>query len=119
MWLKEKFGYQAVEPHYNKIKPRIICERYIETQDGKFPNDYKFYCFNGKVELVLVCSERDKETKKDFLDLDWNLLNLREDTVNAKELPIRPKCFEDMIKYAEILSKPFKFVRVDLYDYNR
>ena len=30
----------------------------------------------------------------------------------------KPKCIDEMFSYAEKLSKPFKFVRVDFYDCN-
>ena len=32
-------------------------------------------------------------------------------------LPEKPKCFDKMLKYAEILSKPFCHVRIDFYVY--
>lgn len=28
-WMKEDFGRYNVEPHYSKIKPRIICEKFL------------------------------------------------------------------------------------------
>jgi hypothetical protein len=40
-FLKVKFGRVSIEPHYDKIKPRIIAEKYIETSAGLLPTDYK------------------------------------------------------------------------------
>ena len=53
--LARRYGYRAGELFYNRIKPRIIAERYIE-QDipvlQGMPVDYKFWCFDGKVKYI-------------------------------------------------------------------
>lgn len=116
-WLKTDYSLYAAELHYAKMKPRIICERYIETNAGFLPNDYKIYCFNGKPKLVLVVTERDNDPKLFFLDLNWCKLDIgKKDTKG--DLPNKPDCFNDMLEYAEKLAKPFPFVRVDFYDFN-
>lgn len=51
-WLKEDFGKFNAEPHYSKIKRKIICEKFL----GGEITDYKFYCFNGKVEFMYIAS---------------------------------------------------------------
>ena len=47
-WLKIRIDKYFAEVQYSKMKPRIICEQYIETDAGFLPVDYKFLCFNGK-----------------------------------------------------------------------
>lgn len=115
-WLKEKFGKNLLEFHYDKIKPRIILEEYIENDAGLLPIDYKIYCFNGQPKLVLVCSGRENSLKLDFFDLDWNRLNIGYKKDESSNLIIKPSCFDDMVKYAKELSAPFLFVRIDFYD---
>lgn len=115
-WLKIKFGKGSRELHYLKIKPLIICEKYIETKAGKLPNDYKIYCFNGEPKLLLTCTEREESLKLNFYDFDWNELMLGHDKNRANQAVEKPKCLPEMVEYAKILSKPFKFVRVDFYD---
>ena len=39
------------ELHYASIKPRIICETFLEDRPGKPLNDYKVYCFDGQGAL--------------------------------------------------------------------
>ena len=51
-WLKEDFGKFNAEPHYSKMKPRIICEEFLDG--GETLIDYKFYCFHGKVEFMYI-----------------------------------------------------------------
>ncbi len=116
IWLKQKFGKRCLELHYDKIKPRIIVEEYIENSVGLLPIDYKIYCFNGKPHLVLVCSEREKELKLDFFDLDWKKLNIGHESNQSNSELARPNCLNEMIQHAKKLATPFPFVRVDFYD---
>jgi len=113
-WLKEDFGKKFFEPQYSKIKPLIICEEYIQPNDGLLPHDYKIYCFGGQPKLILVCSERDKDLKLEWHDLEWVPLDigLKPNLGKMK----KPDSLDEMIRYAAQLSKPFPFVRVDFYD---
>ncbi len=117
-WLKEKYGWATGELHYTKIEPRIICEKYLCDENGKMPIDYKIYCLNGKAVGILTCTEREEGLKRNFYDLNWNELLYIKDKYRNKKKIEKPKNLEEMIKYAEILSKDFKFVRVDLYNDN-
>ncbi|MGM0692510.1 MAG: ATP-grasp fold amidoligase family protein [Pseudomonadota bacterium] len=116
-WMHERFGRKSLEYHYDRIRPRIIIEEFIEGADGMLPLDYKVYCFNGEAKLVQVCSERDTELREDFLDLEWQSLDIGCRKTSAFPLA-RPDCFDQMIHYAQRLAKPFPFVRVDFYDRN-
>ncbi|MGX7058988.1 ATP-grasp fold amidoligase family protein [Vagococcus humatus] len=115
-WLKEDFGKVSIEPHYSKMLPKIICERYLEDNTGTFPTDYKIFCFNGIPKFVNVITDRDgnNQYERHFLDLDWQPLNFSKDS--SKSTPVKPRTFGKMVEYARILSKDFPFVRVDLYD---
>lgn len=117
-WMKTRYVFEAIEVQYDKMKPRIICEEYIETEAGVLPNDYKIYCFNGEPKLTLVCTERSNDVKLDFLDLDWNTIDIGEKGWGSGKIPEKPKCYEEMLEICKVLSKPFPFVRIDFYDYN-
>lgn len=118
-WLKEKYGYKYSELHYLNIKPKIICEKFLEGKNGELPEDYKVYCFNGKAKLILVCSEREgKEAKKDFFDIEWNRLDLREDVTESDTIIGRPDKLEEMLMCAEKLTEGLPFVRADFYIVN-
>lgn len=116
--LKCNFYLVGREWQYKNIKPKIICEALLG--DGKVPpTDYKFMCFNGKPDNVMVCFGRETEIPKYyFFDMDWNLKRYNRWGKEAPEnftLP-KPKNFDDMIRIAEVLSKPYYFARVDLYN---
>lgn len=117
-WLKQDFSSHFVEPQYKKIERKILCEKFIENESGGFPNDYKFYCFNGKPYAVMVCIGREKGTPKFYyFDMDWNPLPF-EDTIeliNDNQLPEMPEGFHKMKEYAFKLATDFKFVRADFY----
>lgn len=117
-WLKKDFGKSNIEPHYSQIKPKIICEKFIETTDSHFPDDYKFYCFNGEPLYCQFMTNRHTDLSKGMMaiyDMQWNKI----DVIKDKAIDInvaKPNKFEDMINYARHLSKDFPFVRVDLYN---
>lgn len=117
-WQKEKYGYATTELQYVKIKPRIIAEKYLCDEDGKMPLDYKFYCMNGEVKCVLVCSERDDKLRLSYYDLDWNRLPYEKESWSSKKDIDKLKNLKKMIEYAAKLSNGFPFVRVDLYNDN-
>ncbi|MEZ3499447.1 ATP-grasp fold amidoligase family protein [Pantoea sp. KPR_PJ] len=117
-WLREDFSSLFVEPQYKKIERKILCEKFIENERGGFPDDYKFYCFNGKPYAVMVCKEREKGTPKFYyFDMNWNPLPF-EDTVeliSKNDYPAMPDGFMKMKAYAIKLASDFKFVRIDFY----
>lgn len=117
-FMKEKYGYATSELHYLKIKPRIICERYLCDENDKMPMDYKIYCFNGIAKCILVCSERDTVLKLNMYDLSWNELPYIKEKYTNKKSISKPLNLKKMLRIAEDLSKPFPFVRVDLYNDN-
>lgn len=115
-FMHEKYGYATTELHYLKIEPKIICEKYLCDEDDKMPIDYKIYCINGVAKCILVCTERDTGLKLNMFDMKWNQLPyIKEKYMSNKDIE-KPKKLQDMIKIAEDLSKPFPFVRVDLYN---
>ncbi len=116
--LKTNYAKSTLEYQYSKIKPLIICEEYLREYGKKNPTDYKFYCFNGHVECVLICTERDKKLKLAYYDLNWNKLNYTtKEYINAGIIE-KPKNLKQMIKIASKISQGFPWVRVDLYNIN-
>lgn len=114
-WMKEKYGDATTELHYLKIKPKIIIEKYLCDKNGRMPLDYKFYCINGAVKCVLVCSEREEKLRLSYYDSNWNRLNYEKKEWSSKKNIERPKRLNEMIEIAKKVSKDFPFVRVDLY----
>ncbi|HEY4601036.1 MAG TPA: ATP-grasp fold amidoligase family protein [Cerasibacillus sp.] len=116
-WMKEDFWKLRAEINYKYIPKRIICEKYIETESGLLPDDYKFYCFNGEPKFVMLCVGREKGRPKFFyFDREWNLMPYTRDAIENPDIKIeKPDGIDEMFKYAEKLCKPFPFVRADFY----
>lgn len=119
-WIKRKYYYIHREWPYKNVKPRIIVEKYMEDKNVDNLKDYKLFCFHGKVETILVCSNRRGNFKNtDFYDRQWNLMPfVRQNHINNPEGIEKPKNLGEMLDIAEKLSKNIPFVRVDLYEIN-
>ena len=114
--LKDARHLRNTEPHYCAIEPKILCEELLG--DGlTLPVDYKFHCINGRVVDIFVVCEREDGAKYCTLDTNWEILPSTLPEYMPGTIPPKPENLEEMIKYAEMLSSDFKFVRVDLYDY--
>ncbi len=100
---------------YSSLRPRILAEEYITNFD-KALVDYKFMCFNGKVEMLFVVADRGSNMGLNFYDLDWNLLPFTRKYPNTVYPLKKPKKFDEMLRIAGELCKPFPFVRVDFYE---
>lgn len=117
-WMKTNFAYcNGLEMQYKNIRPRIIAEQYLENRDGDL-FDYKFWCFDGKVEYIQFLSNRAEGLKMSFFDRNWNLQPFRYNYAGHDHLIEKPDHLDEMLRVAEILSKGFDHVRVDLYDTN-
>lgn len=118
--MSNNYYYGLREWPYKNIKRKIIAEKYLSDYSGGLI-DYKFFCFNGYVDNVMLCIDRHKgDPKFYFFDKDWNLLRINQ---RGKEVPEnftlqKPKCIGKMFEIASILSQNIPFVRVDLYECN-
>lgn len=121
-WLKQGIGWLGREWHYNMMKPRIICEKYLEDETGEL-RDYKFHCFNGEPKMISIFTGRFTNKGEYCHDLEGNLLPYTPEAIEALNnnpsfrLPL-PEKFDEMKKISEDLSKPFPMVRVDFYEIN-
>lgn len=112
--LKNNFYYRTREWQYKDIKPRVIVEKLLMDENGNIPNDYKFLCMNGNVELIQIDANRLNEHKKTLYSKDWKKQNFEFNFPIGDDIA-KPETLDLMIKLAEILSKDFYFVRVDFY----
>lgn len=114
--LKIRYYALKYEWPYEGVTPRIICEPYIPISDS-IPLDYKFHCFNGK---VIFCEILNAITKGDYseepieliVDRNYTRLDFSYGFANKAIFSDSPD-YGNMVRYAEILSKPFPYVRID------
>ena len=113
-WLRENYYYKDREKNYKNIKPRIMCDVYLEPSDEEL-EEYKLFCFNGKVGFIQHNKMLNGERHSNIFDSNWELLPVRygySGFIDDK----RPDNGEELINVAESLAEPFEFVRVDLYN---
>ena len=115
--LKKNYFYMGRETPYKYIKPRIIIEKFMSDNSSEL-KDYKFFCFSGKVELILVCSERSKNVKFTYFDKNGKFINVRQCGADNDPKVKLPKKINQMKKLAEKLSHDMIHVRVDFYEVN-
>ena len=116
-WLKIKMPLCYGEWFYGIERPRIIIESFLSEDGNSIPCDYKIFCFNGKVELFDIHTDRFTNHKRNVMDKNWETIHGASITYrNSDTIPTKPVNLNEMIRIAEILSKPFPHVRVDFYN---
>ena len=116
--LRRNFFYKYREWPYKNVPRKIIAEKYMQDESGAL-TDYKFMCFNGKVDCVMICLDRHiGEPKFYFFDKNWELKRYNKRGVEAPEdFTIRkPECMDRMFELAEKLCVGLPHIRVDLYE---
>lgn len=113
---KRNYAFYSYEMQYKSIKPKVLIEKYM----GNSIRDYKFFCFNGRPEIMYISDgSHTKHQKLAFFDMNYKQLDIKRlDYEDYKTLPPKPKNFEKMKRLASVLSKDFSHVRVDLYEIN-
>ncbi len=122
-WMKIKFGLKQAEPHYLRIKPLVLAEAVLKEKNPISSSliDYKIWCFDGKAFATWVCYNRHRfVADTEWHDLDWNYRPewsiFTDHYKDGHGRVQKPKNYEDMIYFAEQISKDFPQVRVDLYN---
>ncbi|MGZ9226527.1 MAG: ATP-grasp fold amidoligase family protein [Anaerolineales bacterium] len=103
---------------YQHIPPLILAEDVLVQRGGGELNDYKFYTFHGKVELIKVFSQTIRRDHEEILlDANWQPIKLANHKENDPPLiPAKPETLQEMLDSVGKLSNDLDFVRVDLYD---
>lgn len=99
---------------YSEAQPGLLVEERIPTPDGTPPTDYKFFVFDGRVELIQVNRDRFASQTATFLDTDWNPLPVCWRIMPVADEP-RPPELETMLEIASALGSGWDFIRIDLY----
>lgn len=118
--INHPWGRETGEFHYLSIKPCIIAEMLLESDDPAGLVDYKVWCFNGKPYYIFTGSNRDVITHSVVFNLfttSWERLDsFMADRYRNNVAVRKPTRLKEMLEYAEKLSKKFPEVRVDFYE---
>jgi len=117
--LSHNYYYCWREWPYKNVRPRIICEKYIQNADGTPIVDYKFYCFNGEpVYFMYSMGEADHHVRNCKFDLDGNDIDFhfkKKRALQDDEIKL-PGNLDEMVAVVRKLCAGMPHVRVDLYN---
>lgn len=114
--LRSVFGWTTGEWPYTFIAPRVFAEEQIPGQDNKPPPDYKFHCTAGEVRFLQYIYDRGHGTKEAIVLPDGTVTHMHFDQhMQHTEDFVKPHEWDELLVTASRLSRPFRYVRVDLY----
>ncbi len=117
--LKRNFYWSGREWQYKNIPPRIIAEKYIDSLGKPDSLEYKLTCVDGKVVFTTVCKgiahSGFDDRSNDHFDRDGNRMPWYAYYKPSKTPVSLPAQADEMIGYAEKLSKGIPYVRADFY----
>jgi len=115
-WFGLNYYFKSREPHYRRLTPKVIVEPLIF--DSVNVEDYKIFCYGGEPRIIQVDVDRFTDHRRKFFDADWNELDFSIIYPRALRPIAKPETLREMLQVAGALSKPFSFVRIDLYTDN-
>jgi len=112
-WFKTNYYEIGREKNYRYLTPKLIVEPLIFNKTNN--EDYKFFCYKGKVKFVQIDIDRKTNHTRLYFDRDWNEQDFSILYPKSSKNIDKPSNFNSMLRLAEKLSKDFNFIRVDLY----
>lgn len=113
-WLSIDYGKIKGEKCYSGVHPKIMLEKKLDCKLNEIPDDIKVHCFFGKPVIIQVLRRTKGYLERATFDVDWKKQNWFENEVLDVSLEQIPQ--EKVLENAKILSKDFKYVRIDFYN---
>lgn len=92
----------------------LLVEEFI-GKGSESPADIKLFVFHGRVEVILICSDRYGDPHRAYLDREWRMLPVRDNKQETRDVEL-PEMRDQLIAAAEAISGDLDFGRVDLYE---
>ena len=111
--MRVKYGALKHEPVYS-LTGKVLLMKYMENL-----TDYKFFCFNGRVEFIAVVKEwlkenGAKEPYQIILDRNYEEMPFSYGYERGSIIYEKPCYFDEMLEVVEKLSKNIPHVRLDM-----
>lgn len=114
-WKQKDYYREGREWAYKGLSRTILAERLLLDANHEIPNDFKFFCFNGRVRIIQIDIDRFGDQRRNLYDRDFQPLKATLLYPKSEEPIPEPEQLEKAIGIAEELSSEITFVRVDLY----
>lgn len=112
-WFKTVHGQQWYEWAYSQIEPLIVIEKLL-IESNHVPMDFRYFMFDGKCRYICVTVNEFYCRYNNYYDENWNRLPFKNGKTIGKFVE-KPEQHEQMLRYAEALSEPFDFIRIDFF----
>lgn len=111
---RQNYFFNQFEAQYMNLPRKILVE---ESLGGQPPSDFRFYSSRGKVLFCQFDQGRFTDHRQALFTVpDHRHIPIRDQFPLPDPLPEKSPHWDQMLEIASELSKPFDFVRVDLYD---
>jgi len=100
---------------YEGLPRTILAEELLLDSSNSIPEDFKFFCFHGRVEIIQIDFDRFGNQRRNLYDRNFNRIEARLLYPNYEKAVEKPDNLDKAIEIAERLSADFNFIRVDLY----
>jgi hypothetical protein len=117
-WLGINYYDIGKEYQYHAIEPKILCETYMENEDGSPLVDYKIFCFSGEPKYIQVDLDRFGSHRRNYYNIEWEMIPFTTLYPLGNKQIEKPKLLSDMLAIARELANGHPFARVDLYEIN-
>ena len=114
-WLQHQQPKWQREWVYTQVAHAVIAEHFIGSDAGVPPDDLKFNCYGGRVEVIVHVRRGGPVPLVNHYDRDWNCLPIKTSTGPMADPAPRPPELDEAIRIAETVSAGFDFLRVDLF----
>lgn len=114
-WMKIDYSKFGREWNYKHIPRKIICEKLLLDENGKIPQDFKVFCFNGEPRFISVDVDRFISQKRVFYNLNWEKQNFEILHPQYSGEIKKPTNLDEILGHSKILASNIPFVRVDWY----
>ena len=112
-WFKINYYETWRENNYRNLRPKIIIEPILFNDINL--NDYKFFCYKGKVKLIQVDLDRRTNHTRLFFDKNWTKKDFSIGYPISSQSLKKPLNLDHMISKVEVMAKYYEFIRIDLY----
>lgn len=116
-WLEDLQGAKKGEWAYTQARHVFLVEEMLGTVEAA-PVDYRFFVYDGAPRYVQVLHDVNRlhgPPIRRYYTGDWEPLQVRQNVALAPPEP-KPARYEEMLRIASEVGRPFDFVRVDLYN---
>jgi hypothetical protein len=120
-WLTVDYSWSEMEWGYHDARRLLLVEEFLHASNGvSAPTDYKFFTFDGRVEMVQIDQDRFSGHRRAIRGADWSPIL---GTLGSYANPLNPdleapRNLDQMLQWASILGEGIDFVRIDFYELN-